>query len=185
MESHLTLVLNGIARSMAPTGLRKALSFEAVELASQERVQQRLPLGPRAAHGDSIKESDEDGVSSGIQRRTVEQIVDYLVKILCRLLGPEQTTRPAPTVQQSQGLLVKFGLVGSHSTVPRQIQKSKGRVVKPGVRGSEQMTRPAPALQQWRKLLVSLGFLLGSQSTVPRQKGTLVKRGPFGPEHVI
>ena len=43
MESHVTQVLNGIARSVAPTGLEKALSFEAVRLASQERVQQRLP----------------------------------------------------------------------------------------------------------------------------------------------
>ena len=35
---------------MAPTGLKKALSCEAVRLASQERVPQRLPQGLRAAH---------------------------------------------------------------------------------------------------------------------------------------
>ena len=28
MEAHLTCVLNGVARSMAPGGLKKALSFE-------------------------------------------------------------------------------------------------------------------------------------------------------------
>ena len=84
-------MLYGIARSMAPAGLKKALSFEAVRLASQERVQQRLYPGlccedqlfkdfaqdrfpqrlvePRAADGGSVGGRAEDGVSSGIQRR--------------------------------------------------------------------------------------------------------------------
>ena len=39
MEAHLIQVLYGIARCMARSGL-KALSFEAVRLASQERVAQ-------------------------------------------------------------------------------------------------------------------------------------------------
>ena len=60
--------------------------------------------------------------------------------------------------------------------VPRQNQKSKGPVVKPGLPGPEQMTRPAPALQQWQKLLLSLGLLLGSQNTLPRPKCPVVKR---------
>ena len=41
MEAHLTQVLNGITRSMTRSGLKKALSFEAVRLALQEAVQQR------------------------------------------------------------------------------------------------------------------------------------------------
>ena len=36
-------------------------------------------------------------------------------------LGPEHVARPAPTLQQSQGLLVKLNLLNSRSTVPRQI----------------------------------------------------------------
>ena len=42
MEAHITSVSNGIARSMAPSGLKKALSFEAVRLALQEQVQAGL-----------------------------------------------------------------------------------------------------------------------------------------------
>ena len=34
-------MMDGTARCMAHSGLKKALSFEAVRLASQERVQQR------------------------------------------------------------------------------------------------------------------------------------------------
>ena len=41
MEAHLTSGLKGVVRSMAPSGQKKALSFEAVGLASQERVQLR------------------------------------------------------------------------------------------------------------------------------------------------
>ena len=63
MEDGLTQVLNGIARSMAPAGLRKDLSFEAVMLASRERVQQRFPPRLRAADGGSVGGSAEDGVS--------------------------------------------------------------------------------------------------------------------------
>ena len=81
MEAHLTQVLKGIARSRAPSGLKKALSFEAVRLASKERVQQRLLLGLRAADGGSVEGSFEDSVSNGIQRRTVEQIVDLLAPV--------------------------------------------------------------------------------------------------------
>ena len=123
MEAHLTQVLNGIARSMAAAGLKKALSFEAVRLASHERVQQRLLperssesfgeqneiveenqnlqrtrdqilkdfaqdrvqqglVEPLAADGGSFGGSAEDGVSGGIQRRTVEQVVDMLAPVL-------------------------------------------------------------------------------------------------------
>ena len=64
MEARLNQVLNGIARSMAPAGLRKALSFEAMRLASQERVELRLPPGLRAADGGSVGGSAEDGVSN-------------------------------------------------------------------------------------------------------------------------
>ena len=67
MEAHLTKVLNGIARSMAPAGLKKALSFEAVRLASQERVQQRLPPGLRC--GDQFF---KDFAQDRVQQRSVE-----------------------------------------------------------------------------------------------------------------
>ena len=77
-----TQVSNGIARCMALSGLKKALSLEAVRLASKERVQQRLPLGLRAADGGSVEGSAEDSVESKIQRRTVEQIVDLLALVL-------------------------------------------------------------------------------------------------------
>ena len=123
---------------MAPTGLKKVLSFfEAVRLALQERVQQRLPLGLRAADGGSVDQVESSGELSSRSSTTSP-------RSSC-LLGPEQTTRPAPTVQQSQGLLVKVGFGGSESEV-------EGRVVKLGLLGLEQMARPAPALQQWQKL---------------------------------
>ena len=97
MEAHLTQVLNGIARSMAPSGLTKALSLGAVRLASQERVQQRSP--PERRFGkisceDRILQCSVDQIvremveqleevpnmvsQGGIQRRTVEQIVGFL-----------------------------------------------------------------------------------------------------------
>ena len=41
--------------------------------------------------------------------------------------------------------------LGSHSTVPRQNQKSKGFMVKRGLLGPEQVKRLAPASQQWQK----------------------------------
>ena len=49
-------------------------------------------------------------------------IAQYRRGLLVKLgfLGPEQTTRLAPTIQQLQKLLVKLGILGSPSTVPRQ-----------------------------------------------------------------
>ena len=47
-------MLNGVARSMAPGGLKKALSFEAVRLASQERVQQGHFLERRFGEGPNL-----------------------------------------------------------------------------------------------------------------------------------
>ena len=49
---------------MAPTGLKKVLSVEAVRSASRERLQQRLLPELRAADGGSVGRSAEDGVSS-------------------------------------------------------------------------------------------------------------------------
>ena len=79
------------------SGLKKTLSFEAVRLASQERVQQRLPpermfvlqllphLWHNLVHGalqDSVLaaalEVPKMVSQSGLQRRTVEQIVVFL-----------------------------------------------------------------------------------------------------------
>ena len=106
MEAHITQVLHGIARSMAPTGLKKALSFEVASLASQERVQQRLPLGLRAADGGSVVGSAEDSVSSGIQRRTVEQIVGLLVATGAKTVGearPLGIAKNSTTTEASSG----------------------------------------------------------------------------------
>ena len=47
---------------------------------AQDRVQQRS-VEPRAVDGGSVGGSAEDGISSGIQRRTVEQIVDLLAPV--------------------------------------------------------------------------------------------------------
>ena len=58
---------------MAPSGLKKALSFEAVRLASQERVQQRLP--PNRMFG---KICGEDR----ILQRSVDQIVREMMEQL-------------------------------------------------------------------------------------------------------
>ena len=44
-------------------------------------MQQRLPRGLRAADGGSDEGSPDDSVSSGIQRPTVEQIVDLLAPV--------------------------------------------------------------------------------------------------------
>ena len=96
-------IRNGIARSMAPAGL-KGLIVRGCEVGltgtratatsagvccgdqlfkdlAQDRVQQRL-VEPRAADCGSVGGSAEDGVSSGIQRRTVEQIVDFLAPVV-------------------------------------------------------------------------------------------------------
>ena len=94
-----------ISRSMVPAGLKKPLSFEAVRLASQERVQH-----PRS----------------------------------CGLVGPEQTTRPAPTLQQWQKVLVKLGFLGSQSTVARQ----KCPLVKLGFMAQSKWYEQVPSLQQ-------------------------------------
>ena len=91
-----------------------------------------------------------DSCSEFPKPQMVEQLVD-VPKIVVELAvssveagssGPERETRPTPPLQQSNCLLVKHGLLGSHSTVPRQNPKSKGSS------GSEQTTRlrPTPAL---------------------------------------
>ena len=88
--------VDGIARSMAPTCLKKALSFEATRLASQERVQH--------------------SVSSGIQRRTVEQIVDYLAKILLSSWPrPDATNADGTAVARPAGEVRPRG-IAKHST---------------------------------------------------------------------
>ena len=88
-------------------------------------------------------------------------------------------TRPMPPLQQSKSLLVKLGLFGFHSMVPRQNPKSTGSSGEARFLGLEQTTRPAPALQQLQKLLMKLGHL-GSPSAEPRYttnaEGTAVVR---------
>ena len=75
MADRLIQVLNGIARSMAPAGLTEALSFEAVRLASRERVQQRLPPGLRDADGGSVV----GGRQPGIARRSGSTASEFAV----------------------------------------------------------------------------------------------------------
>ena len=57
-------------------------------------------------------------------------------------LGTERETRPTPPLQQSNCLLLKFGLLGSSSTAPRQNWKLRGLLVKLGLLGPEQTTQP-------------------------------------------
>ena len=89
-----------------------------------------------------------------------------------------------PTLQQSRVLLVKLGLLGSQSTVPRQNLMYQCPLVKLGLLGPEQRAHPVPLLQQSQCLLVKLG-LLESQSTAPRRnlnsQRLLVKLGNFWP----
>ena len=55
-------------------------------------------------------------------------------------------TRPAPTLPQSQGLLVKLGLLGKRSTAARQNPNSKCFLVKVNLDllGAKQTARPVP-----------------------------------------
>ena len=74
------------------------------------------------------------------------------------LLGLEQTTQPAPTLQQSQSLLVKLGLPELLCTVSRQNLNSQRALVKLGPLGPEQKAQPVPARSEselakfWLKL---------------------------------
>ena len=113
-------IRNGIARSVAPAGL-KGLIVRGCEVGltgtratatsagvccgdqlfkdlAQDRVQQRL-VEPRAADCGSVGGSAEDGVSSGIQRRTVEQIVDFLAPVF-----PERISERTETSSQDRHL---------------------------------------------------------------------------------
>ena len=67
--------------------------------------------------------------------------------------GPrERNTTDAAATAGSKYLLVKHGLLGSHSTVPRQNPKSKCLLVELGLLGLEQTTQLALAMQQLQKL---------------------------------
>ena len=107
----MTKVLKGITRSMAPAGLKSALSFEAVRSASRERVQQRLPPGLRAADGGSVG----GGAGRGCLKRHDQ----------CRRYN------------SCKKLLVKLGLLGSPGAVPRQHPNSQCLLVNPGPRFPE------------------------------------------------
>ena len=56
------------------------------------------------------------------------------------LLGPERRTRPMPTLQQSQGLLMNLGLLESQRRVPRQNLNSRRVPVELGLLGPEDMS---------------------------------------------
>ena len=53
MESRLTFVLNGMAPCMAPSSLKKALLFRAIELASQGRRERDGEVVGSASQGSS------------------------------------------------------------------------------------------------------------------------------------
>ena len=81
-------------------------------------------------------------------------------------------THPAPTLQQSQSLLVTLGLPEWLSTVSRQNPYSQRAPVKLGLPGPQQVARPAqPQQQQWQSLLMKIG-LPGLKSAVPRRNQT-------------
>ena len=70
-----------------------------------------------------------------IQERIVEQTVNVPVP-------PEQTTQPAPPLQQSHSMLVKFGLPEQQSTVPQQNPTSQCPLVKLGLLGPKLRAQP-------------------------------------------
>ena len=183
MEAHLTHVLNGIARSMAPTDLKKALSFEALRLASQERVQQRLPQELRAADGGSIEGSAEDCVSRGIQQRTVEQILGLLVATVAKTVGearPLGVAQYSTTTESEVELSGEAGLSRSGADVTTSacvttVAKTVGEPQPPGIAknsttteassgeagpvGQEHMALTPPPLQQPLGRLEKLSLL--------------------------
>ena len=71
MEAHLTSVLHGVARSMAQSGLKKALSYRAVEVALQF-------------------ECERDGKEVRLELRTRDQILKDFAqdRVQQRLVGP-------------------------------------------------------------------------------------------------
>ena len=142
-------------------------------------MQQRLFLGLRAAQLRKVLKI----VSQVESRGELSSRSSTTSPRSCCLLGTEQMTQPAPTLQQSQGLLVKFGLVGSHSAEPKQNQKLKGGLMKSGLLGPEQMTRPAPALQQWQKTVGESRPLPGIAKQSATTKPGLVEKssGAAGP----
>ena len=94
MEARVASVLNGIARSMAPSGLKKALSFRVVELAlrDDDAVRSYPPArGQRwALHKCLVPELVEQLVEvlkgryqDGIQRLTAKLVVE-VPKISCK-----------------------------------------------------------------------------------------------------
>ena len=96
-EAHLTQVFNGIARCTAPSGLKKALSLEAVRLAPQERVQQQpLPerkfgeqneLPCKGLELNAFIEASKTPIQDQNLQRAVEQIiVDFMDEAMPQIL---------------------------------------------------------------------------------------------------
>ena len=68
MEARFASVLNGIVRSMAPSGLKKALSFRVVELALRD--------------GDAVRSNPPTrGQQWLLQQRFVPELVEQLVEV--------------------------------------------------------------------------------------------------------
>ena len=145
-EARLTQVLNGIARSMAPTSLKKVLSFEAVRLAFRERVQQRLPPGRRAVNGGSIGGSAEDGVSSD----TTSAGDTTVAKDVGEVRPPGIAERSASTVSVIAESSGEAGL-----SWPRAM--STASAIDTAVTKAPEQTATVPPLQQPSSLLVELG----------------------------
>ena len=94
MEARVASVLNGIARSVAPSGLWKALSFRVVELALRDddavrsyplALGQRWPL-QQCFVPELVEEMVEvlkERYQEGIQQPTAERVVE-VPKISCQ-----------------------------------------------------------------------------------------------------
>ena len=93
MEARVASVLNGIARSMAPSGLKKALSFRVVELALRDDAVRSYPpargqqwtlqkcLVPKLV--EQLVEVLKERYQGGIQQPTAKRVVE-VPKISCQ-----------------------------------------------------------------------------------------------------
>ena len=129
-------------------------------------MQQRLPQGLRAVDGGSVEGSDEDRVTRGIQRRTVEQIVGLLATTLAKTVGeprPPGIAKNSATTEASSGeagpsWTEADGTTSADDTAP---VKSAGEARPPGIAKCSAVTE--------RELAKSFG---GVGSSQPRANGS-------------
>ena len=176
---------------MAPTGLKKALSYEAVRLASQKRVQQRHLQGLRAADGGSVEGSDEDRVPRGIQRRIVEQIVGLFVATVAKSVGEARPLGIAQyrttTVRSRRVFLVKLGRLGLEHWIAKDSGRTEASSVEavpswPEADGTDSADDTAAVKSAGEAR--SLGIAKCSAVTVVNSQSLLVEMGFLGPEQM-